>query len=86
MLQRGIDLEILDASWVSSVSWYFLNIFGLRSIYLLVFEEGRAADEMEILEISSMVDAPTPPDPKETLRLESEALAIHQHTWALSEF
>jgi len=84
MLQRGIELSSLDASWVSSASWYFLNVFGLRSIYMLVLGENNAADQSRIMQDQMSGAAMSmPADPKQAFKGEWEALEICQHNWAL---
>ncbi|KAI1299186.1 ER membrane protein complex subunit 3 [Halotydeus destructor] len=84
MLQRGIELASLDASWVSSASWYFLNVFGLRSIYALVLGENNAADQTRVMQDQmSGAAMAMPPDPKQAFKAEWEALEICDHNWAL---
>lgn len=84
MLQRGIELASLDAAWVSSASWYFLNVFGLRSIYTLVLGENNAADQSQGMQdqmTGSAVSMPT--DPKAIFKAEWEALEITEYQNAL---
>uniref|UniRef100_A0A672Q479 ER membrane protein complex subunit 3 n=1 Tax=Sinocyclocheilus grahami TaxID=75366 RepID=A0A672Q479_SINGR len=84
MLQRGIELISLDASWVSSASWYFLNVFGLRSMYTLILGQDNAADQSRIMQ-DQMTGAAMamPPDPNKAFKSEWEALEIVEHKWAL---
>jgi len=84
MLQRGIELVSLDASWVSSVSWYFLNVFGLRSMYNLILGMDNAADQTRVMQ-DQMTGAAMgmPPDPSKAFKAEWEALEITEHQWAI---
>lgn len=80
MLQRGIELGSLDASWVSSASWYFLNVFGLSNIYTLVLGEQNAADQVKLMQDQMSAQASAmPTDPKQAFKAEWEALEISEH-------
>ena len=48
MLQRGVDLSNLDVSYVSSLSWYFMLMFGLNDVYALILGESAEMDEAQV--------------------------------------
>ncbi len=48
MMQRGISTPDMDTRWVSSLSWYFLNFFGLNGVYrLLLGNDGKSVNWVE---------------------------------------
>ncbi|KAG8904817.1 ER membrane complex subunit 3 [Tulasnella sp. 403] len=49
MMQRGINTPDMDVRWVSSLSWYFLNLFGLNGLFRLILGNDNAADSSKDL-------------------------------------
>ncbi len=47
MLQRGIETPDLDVTWVSSLSWYFLTLFGLNAVYRLVLGDDNGESTLD---------------------------------------
>jgi len=44
MLQRGVQTSDMDVRWVSSLSWYFLNFFGLNGLYRIILGGDEVGD------------------------------------------
>jgi len=84
MLQRGIELAGLEVTYVSSLSWYFLNLFGLRGINTLVLGEANAADDAKLMQ-QQMMGAGGMIDTKKLYKAEKENIDLVEHKWAVEE-
>eukprot|EP00475_Leptophrys_vorax_P006949 TRINITY_DN14359_c0_g1_i1.p1 TRINITY_DN14359_c0_g1~~TRINITY_DN14359_c0_g1_i1.p1 ORF type:complete len:252 (+),score=32.08 TRINITY_DN14359_c0_g1_i1:138-893(+) len=76
MLQNGIDLSTVDVSYVSSRSWYFLNLFGLRGLFTLILGEDNATDDTQRMMAMQMGSFGA--DPTKVLSAEKDALELLQ--------
>ncbi|KAG7097094.1 hypothetical protein E1B28_004478 [Marasmius oreades] len=87
MLQRGIETPDMDVRWVSSLSWYFLNFFGLNGLYRLILGNDNAADSSQAMMASPFAGAGvTPGQPQDFNKLfkaEKDNLAFAEglYTW-----
>ncbi|KAH7887849.1 transmembrane protein [Phlebopus sp. FC_14] len=71
MLQRGIETPDMDVRWVSSLSWYFLNFFGLNGLYRLILGGDNSADSSRDTSMSpfAAVGATQPSQPQDFVKL-----------------
>lgn len=85
MLQRGIDLNTLDVSYVSSVSWYFLVMFGMSGFLTLLLGEKTGNEDAKAMQMQMGMGAGPNVgfDAPKVFKQERVSLRLHQHEWAL---
>ncbi|EPT02758.1 hypothetical protein FOMPIDRAFT_1047492 [Fomitopsis schrenkii] len=64
MLQRGVETPDMDVRWVSSLSWYFLNFFGLNGLYRLILGNDNSADSSRDMTTPFAAAAAAPQGPQ----------------------
>ncbi|KAJ9197328.1 hypothetical protein DTO166G4_5421 [Paecilomyces variotii] len=83
MLQSGVMTRDLDVRWVSSLSWYFLNLFGLQSVFGFILGSDNAANQMaaQMAGMNPVAANPFQPgqDPDKMYRNEAENLEVMEH-------
>lgn len=89
MLQSGVMTKDLDVRWVSSLSWYFLCLFGLQSVFIFILGNENAASQMaqQMAQMNPGANAnPFGPgqDPDKMFQAEAENLEVLDH-WSILE-
>ncbi|KAI4219347.1 MAG: hypothetical protein L6R36_008385 [Xanthoria steineri] len=89
MLQSGVMTRDLDVRWVSSLSWYFLNLFGLQSVFIFILGNENAASQtaqqMSQMSPGAGSTAMFQPgqDPDKIFQSEAENLEVLEHEYIL---
>ena len=87
MLQSGVMTRDLDVRWVSSLSWYFLCLFGLQSVFIFILGNENAASQMaqQMQQVNPGANAnPFGPgqEPHKMFQAEAENLEVLDH-WSI---
>ncbi|CAF9938126.1 ER membrane complex subunit 3 [Imshaugia aleurites] len=88
MLQSGVATRDLDVRWVSSLSWYFLNLFGLQSVFIFILGNDNAANQMaqQMSQMNPGAGAglfQPGQDPDKMFQSEAENLEVVEHEYIL---
>lgn len=87
MLQSGVGTRDLDVRWVSSLSWYFLTLFGLQPVYNFILGSNNAAAQVtqQMAQASPAAGMPgmfgADQDPDKGFRNEAENLEVCEPRW-----
>eukprot|EP01098_Paradermamoeba_levis_P011258 TRINITY_DN4816_c0_g1_i1.p1 TRINITY_DN4816_c0_g1~~TRINITY_DN4816_c0_g1_i1.p1 ORF type:complete len:281 (-),score=73.62 TRINITY_DN4816_c0_g1_i1:145-900(-) len=88
MIQKSMETIPLDTSYVTSLSWYFLVLFGIRGLTSLVLGEKNLADEAQMMMGGQMNPAEMSPQQPvleihKVFLSEKENLELVKHEWGL---
>ncbi|EKD02550.1 hypothetical protein A1Q2_03146 [Trichosporon asahii var. asahii CBS 8904] len=89
LFARDLPLPDLSMQWVSALSWYFLNLFGLNGVFkLLIGQDNAATDKGDMSAMAMMGGAgaapmtgPAAPDFEKIYRSELENLALTEELY-----
>lgn len=91
MLQSGMEFAGLDFCYVSSISWYFLCLLGLRGLTSVFLEwaapslNANPTDGMAMMPAQLNVRNGMPADIVKNFKAEADNLNIINHTWELED-
>lgn len=85
MMQRGIDIEDLECSYVTSVSFYFLALYGTNGVLQLLLGSDAEVSMMNGLEQGGGIKQPV--NYKKVYQQISEELkfCVSSHTWGIEK-
>ena len=83
MLQRGVALRALDVTYVSSLSWYFLNLFGLGGVFRMCL--GASEEEMDPMRATREMTSGMNVDRAFKGVAEGFAAVTHEHTVGVAD-
>jgi len=86
MLQSGVGTRDLDVRWVSSLSWYFLTLFGLQPVYNFILGSNNSASQVtqQMAQMNPGAGMMGPEqDPDKLFLSEAENLEVIEHQWIL---
>ncbi|KNG44582.1 transmembrane protein [Stemphylium lycopersici] len=95
MLQSGVGTRDLDVRWVSSLSWYFLTLFGLQPVYNFILGSNNCQANSASLaanQVQQQMAMANPgaggmmgpeQDPDKLFLSEAENLEVLEHRWIL---
>lgn len=87
MVQRGIELNSLDLSYVTSASLYFLILFGLQGLLSLVLGEDTSGQDTQMIQQQTQMftGAPGAVDMSKEFEAARDNIELVQHTFKLKD-